>query len=82
MLREFIYDCRVPSPVTGDQGRPDAVTMLVGGRINASVVVDPRKTACVPIEFPDRPSVQADFAVCVQAWILYRPSRLGARTLR
>ena len=65
LLREFIFDCVPPA----GEGRPDAVTMLVGGRVNSTrpLVVDPRRTACVPVEFPAKPTVKADFAVCVQA---------------
>ena len=67
LIREFIFDCPPPN----GQVRPDAVTMLIGGGVNltASVVVDPQTTACVPIEFPTKPTVKADFAVCVQARI-------------
>jgi len=71
MIREFIYDCPPPPSVTTSQSRrrPDAVTILLGGPINSTedeLVDDPAISACVPIEFPDKPTVKADFAACVQ----------------
>jgi len=66
MIREFIYDC--PPPTTSAD-RPDAVTMLLGGPINETedLVDDPATvSACVPVEFPEKPTVKGDFAACVQ----------------
>ena len=63
-VREFIFKCRPPTVDI----RPDGVTMLVGGPVNSTAVVDPQRTACVPVEYAEKPTVKADFAVCVQAW--------------
>ena len=64
LIREFIYDC----PLSVDEGRPDGVTMLIGGWINSTEeeMEDLKRTACVPIEFPEKPSVKRDLAACVQ----------------
>ena len=64
LVREFIYDC----PPSEDEGRPDAVTMLIGGPMNSTEeeMEDMERTACVPIEFPEKPSVKRELAACVQ----------------
>jgi len=64
LVREFIYDC----PPSRNEGRPDAVTMLVGTSINSTLTEmdDPKTTACVPVEYPEKPTVRRDFAVCLQ----------------
>ena len=62
-IREFLFDC--PPPV--DEVRPDAVTMLVGGRVSSTASKDdPETTACVPISYPEKPVVKGNFAICVQ----------------
>ena len=66
LIREFIYDC---PPPTRQDGLPDAVTMLVGAWPNSTTsqnVDDPARTACVPVEYPVKPAVKGEFAVCLQ----------------
>jgi len=68
LVRELIFNCPLPR---ADEGlRPDGVSMLVGGPVQSTAVLedDPLITACVPVEYPEKPTVKADFAVCVQAW--------------
>lgn len=69
LIREFIYDC--PPPTTDE--RPDAVTMLVGEPINSTVELfdDPTRTACVPIEYPEKPPIKGDIAACVQVFVTF-----------
>jgi len=78
MIREFLVDCP-PPPAT--DGLPDALTMMVGGAVNSTweAVNDTKTTACVPVEYPERPTVKADFAVCVQVCqgIIYPSHREG-----
>jgi len=51
-----------------NHARPDGVTILLGGSFNSTeeVVDDRDRTSCVPVEYPEKPVVKRDFAICVQ----------------